>query len=131
VKDKLDNLIPWVKRVMETFAEVDPDVDDREKKRREELARFTFRLEFPDHQGLILCSTLEDIGNRSLALSEKGKLARVLDKARDSGKVTKLIEEVKEAIAIYQVGAGPRKSNAIDVRKSYHRISLCTNRSPV
>jgi hypothetical protein len=38
-----------------------------------------------------------------LALSAKGKTARILDKKRDSGEVMKLIERVKQAISIYQV----------------------------
>jgi hypothetical protein len=57
------------------------------------------------HTTLILCDrTLEDIGKRSLAMSEKGKIARVLDKARDSGEVIKFIERLRQAILIYQVG---------------------------
>ena len=34
----------------------------------------------------------------------KGKGARILDKKRDSGKVVKLVEELRQAILIYQVG---------------------------
>jgi hypothetical protein len=48
---------------------------------------------------------LDDIGRRSVALLEKGKLARVLDKGRDSEEVIKLIEKLRQAILVYQVGA--------------------------
>ena len=46
---------------------------------------------------------LEDIGKRSLALSEKGKVARALDKRRDSGEVVKLMEKLRQGILVYQV----------------------------
>ena len=36
---------------------------------------------------------------------EKGKVARVLDKGRDSEEVIKLIEKLRQAILVYQVGA--------------------------
>ena len=36
-------------------------------------------------------------------MSEKGKVARVLDKTRDLGEVIKLVEELRRAILVYQV----------------------------
>ena len=48
---------------------------------------------------------LDDIGKRSVALLEKGKIVRVLDKGRDSEEVIKLIEKLRQAILVYQVGA--------------------------
>ena len=47
--------------------------------------------------------SLEDIGGRSMALLGKGKGARILDKKQDSGMVVKLVEELRQAILIYQV----------------------------
>jgi len=47
---------------------------------------------------------LEDIEKRSQALLGKGKTAKLLDKAQDSSTVVKLIEELRQAILIYQVG---------------------------
>jgi hypothetical protein len=47
---------------------------------------------------------LQDIEKRSEALLGKGKTARFLDKTQDSSKVVKLIEELRQAILIYQVG---------------------------
>ena len=38
---------------------------------------------------------LEDIGTRSQALPEKGKIVRILDKAQDTGEVVKLIERLR------------------------------------
>ena len=52
---------------------------------------------------LTLYRSLEDIGKRSLALSDKGKVARVLDKKQDSEKVIGLVEKLRQAILIYQV----------------------------
>ena len=54
--------------------------------------------------------SLEDIGKRSLALSEKGKIARALDKMRDSGEVIKLVEELRRTILVYQVSARHHQS---------------------
>ena len=38
-------------------------------------------------------------------MAEKGKVARVLDKAKDSQEVIKLVEKLRQAILEYQVGA--------------------------
>ena len=48
--------------------------------------------------------SLEDIEKHSQALLAKGKAARILDKTQDSGKVVKLIEQLRQAILVYQVG---------------------------
>jgi len=48
-------------------------------------------------------SVLEEIEKRSQALLEKGKVARFVDKGRDSGEVVKLVERLREAITRYQV----------------------------
>lgn len=47
--------------------------------------------------------SLEDIGTRAAALLDKGKVARVLDKGRDSAEVVALVEKLRQAILIYQV----------------------------
>ena len=47
--------------------------------------------------------SLEDIEKRSRRLLEKGKGARILDKRRDSGVIVKLVEELRQAILLYQV----------------------------
>jgi hypothetical protein len=47
--------------------------------------------------------SLEDIEKRSRVLLEKGNAARILDKKQDSGMVLKFIEELRQAILIYQV----------------------------
>jgi len=46
---------------------------------------------------------LEEIGRRSEALLEKGKVARFVDKGRDSVEVVRLIERLRDAITRYQV----------------------------
>ena len=37
-------------------------------------------------------------------LLDKGKMAKILDKKQDSGMIVKLVEELRQAILIYQVG---------------------------
>ncbi|KAF9644863.1 hypothetical protein BDM02DRAFT_837081 [Thelephora ganbajun] len=86
VKDKLNDLMPWLKKLLVTLAKANPDDDHDEVERRSQLA-----------------ISLEDIGARALALLEKGKVARVLDKAKDSGEVIALVEKLRQAIVIYQV----------------------------
>ena len=53
---------------------------------------------------LALYSSLGDIEKQSQALLGKGKIARILDKTQDSGTVVKLIEQLRQAILVYQVG---------------------------
>lgn len=105
MKDKLDDLVPWVKKLLVSLAKVNPNDDPDEVERRSQLATFVSCLGFLVHLRLTICNrSLEDIGTRSLALSEKGKLARILDKMQDSGEVIKLIEQLRRAILTYQVG---------------------------
>jgi hypothetical protein len=47
---------------------------------------------------------LEDIERQSQALLPKGKVARILDKTQDSQAIIKLVEDLRQAILIYQVG---------------------------
>jgi len=47
---------------------------------------------------------LEDIEKRSQTLLGKGKAAKFLDKTQDSSTVVQLIEELRQAVLIYQVG---------------------------
>jgi len=68
--------------------------------------------------------SLEDIGARSLALSEKGKVARAFDKTQDSQEVIGLVESLRQAILIYQVSVGHRQS-----RKNVDTWDRCHNNS--
>ena len=61
------------------------------------------------HTRLTLYRSLEDIGKRSLALSNKGKVARAFDKKQDSEKVIGLVETLRQAILIYQVSGKHRR----------------------
>ena len=104
MKDKLDDLIPWLEKLLVTIAKVNPNDDCEEAERRLQLEKFVSHLEFLVHPKLTLHGrSLDDIGRRSLALSEKGKVARVLDKARDSQEVITLVEKLRQAILVYQV----------------------------
>ena len=48
--------------------------------------------------------SLKSIEERSQRLLDKGKAARILDQRRDSGAIVKLVEELRQAILLYQVG---------------------------
>ena len=58
-------------------------------------------------RGLTVCRSLEDIAQRSQTLVAKGKTARLLDKTQDAQEVGKLVEQLRQAILIYQVRRGP------------------------
>ena len=98
MKDKLGDLIPWLEKLQDTLAKVNPDNDREEVERRSQLAKFVSRLKSLVHPKLNLCDrSLEDIGKRSLVLSDKGKVARVLDKTRDLQEVIGLVEKLQQA----------------------------------
>jgi hypothetical protein len=109
VKDKLNDLIPWLEKLKETLAKVNPDGDREEVERRLQLAKFVSYPEPPAYPITTLYRSLEEIGTRSLALSGKKKLARVLDKTQDSQEVVKLVEKLRQAILVYQVSAGGKR----------------------
>jgi len=44
VKDKLNDLIPWLKKLQQSLAKVNPDDDREEVERRSQLAKFAHRL---------------------------------------------------------------------------------------
>ena len=57
------------------------------------------------HLKPIICArSLGDIEKRSQMLLDKGRGAKILDKRQDSGMVVKLVEELRQAILLYQVG---------------------------
>ncbi|KAF9644340.1 hypothetical protein BDM02DRAFT_991052 [Thelephora ganbajun] len=115
VRDQLNDLIPWVEKLLVTLAKVNPDDDYDEVERRSQLAK-----------------SLEDIGTRSLSLSEKGKVARVLDKAQDSGEVTKLIEKLRQAILVYQVSQQQSIYNQVaQLNSSFDVLLKLHEKSPV
>jgi len=84
---------------------VNPNDNPEETERRLQLARFALCTTHPIHRKLTLYRSLEYIGKRSLALSGKGRVAKVLDKMQDSQEVVGLVEKLRQAILIYQVSA--------------------------
>lgn len=108
MKDKLSDLIPWLEKLLQSLAKVNPDNDPEEVERRSQLERSVSLPAYLARLNLkpTLCRSLEEIGKRSLALSEKGKVARVLDKAQDSQEVIGLVEKLRQAILIYQASIG-------------------------
>ena len=106
MKDKLDDLIPWLEKLLVTLVKANPNDDREEAERRSQLEKSVSHLEPLVYHKLTLHDrSLDDIGKRSLALSEKGKVARVLDKTRDSQEVINLVEKLRQAILVYQVSA--------------------------
>ena len=45
MKDKLNDLVPWLEKLQESLAKVNPDDDREEVERRSQLARFVSCLE--------------------------------------------------------------------------------------
>ena len=82
------------------------------------------------HDKLISCRSLDDIEKRAQALSEKGTMARVLDKARDASAVVKLVDQLQKTIIIYQVCARPRLSSSSGADTNDGRC-LNNNRSTI
>ena len=114
VKDKLDDLIPWLEKLLATLTKGNPSKDPDEVQRRSQLAKFVSRLESivyskPIHHD----RSLEDVGARAVSLSEKGKFARVVDKAKDSAEVVALVEKLRQASIIYQVSVRDRQSRKL------------------
>ena len=106
VKDKLNDLVPWLDKLLTTLAGVNPNDNQEEIERRSRLAKFVSRPRLLVHSKLIYKDrSLEDVGARAVALSEKGKVARILDKTKDLAEVVALVEKLRQAILIYQVSA--------------------------
>ena len=83
------------------------DVSQRRPQSRRDRETRTVRATSLVHCGLKptdYVRSLKDIGERSSALSGKGKLDRMLDKKKDLEQIVKLVEELRQAILIYQVG---------------------------
>jgi len=79
------------------------DGDPRETGRRKELTRYVQQSPPSPASPNNLRSALEGIEKRSQALLKKGSAVRFVDKGGDSAEVVKLIEQLQEAIAHYQV----------------------------
>jgi len=116
VKDKLNDLIPWLEKLQQSLAKVNPNDDCEEVERRSQLTKFVPCLASLSRPKLTLDRSLEDIEKRSLALSGKGKVARVLDKSQDSQEVVKLVEKLRQVILEYQVSAGRHQSRILLTR---------------
>ena len=133
MKDKVDDLIPWLEKLLATIAKVNPNNDCEEAERRLQLEKFGSNPEFLVHAKLILYGrSLDDIGRRSLTLSEKGKVARVLDKTRDSQEVITLVEKLRQAILVYQVSVGGERrsqSGTTDLLDRFHNNNQYITRS--
>ena len=103
MKEKIEELIPLLRRFKQNFTAGASDGDQAEKHRRSELSRCVRRSPGIPTLANGLLSTLEEIEKRSQKLLEKGTAARFLDKGEDSKGVAKLVERLREAITHYQV----------------------------
>ena len=108
MKDKLEDLFPWVTKLKDSLTKANPKSDREEAERRTQLAKFALHLPYPCHVKLILCRSLDDIEKQSQMLLEKGKgrmgkVVRILDKTQDAQAVVGLFNQLQKAIVIYQV----------------------------
>jgi hypothetical protein len=104
VEDKLRDLIPWLMKLKDTATLTSVNGNHEEGERREQLRRCVQHFRRLVDPSQPTRRALEDIESRSQALLTKGKVARILDKTQDSQAVIKLIEGLRQAIFIYQVG---------------------------
>ncbi|KAF9784512.1 hypothetical protein BJ322DRAFT_850660 [Thelephora terrestris] len=86
VKEKIQELLPQLDRFKKHIRTTKVDGDPEETNRREDLAGAFKQIEEEAHK-----------------LSEKKPLARLADKAQDSGVVARLFEQLREAIVSYQL----------------------------
>ena len=103
VRDNLEDLIPWVSKLDGALTKANIE-DCGEMERRAELTRFASYVHLLTTK-LTLCRSLDDIGEQSRVLLEKGKINRFLDKAKDARAVVRLIDQLQRAIIIYQACA--------------------------
>jgi len=113
VQDKLGDLTPWLAKLKGSIAIACADDNPEGFKRCQELTR-----------------TLEDIEKRSRALLGKGKAARILDKKQDSGMVVKLVEELRQAILIYQLSQQRSIDNQVAQLASSFHAFLTLHKKP-
>ena len=104
VKEKIEGLKPQLERLKRSIATTTIDGDPEETGRRAELTRSDCQSISPSALPNDLRSVLEEIEKRSQELMAKGTATRFVDKAGDSGEVAKLVEQLREGIAHYQVG---------------------------
>ena len=99
IEDLELQLNTFKQKIIMTPVEGDPE----ETTRREELAGYARRLLIVS--ALVDCChrTLEGIEKESHELLAKGRVARFIDKGKDSGRVVKFIDRFREAIVHYQV----------------------------
>ena len=105
VEEKLRDLIPWISKLKDSVTSPGAGDNPEEVERLEQLIRFA-----PPPRRLTCSSqsycnrSFEDIEKRSRMLLDKGKVAKILDKKRDSGMIVKLVEQLRQVILVYQVG---------------------------
>jgi hypothetical protein len=103
VKEKIEDLIPHLNRFKQNADAAMANGDQAEKQRLSELSRYTYQSSAIPTLANGLRSALDKIKKRSQELLAKGAAARFIDKNADSGEVTRLIEQLREAITHYQV----------------------------
>ena len=129
VEDKLGDLIPWLIKLKDSVTTASADGNHEETKRREQLIQCvasSLHCRF----GLTVCRSLEDIERRSQALLAKGKAARILDKTQDSGTIIKLVEDLRQAILIYQVGTIRKYWDPVELRCFGVAVATAIDRKP-
>jgi len=86
VQEEVGDLIPWLIKLKDIVTTASVDGNHEGVERREQLIQ-----------------SLEKIEKQFVALSGKGKVARILDGTRDSKKIIELIKQLQQAILVYQL----------------------------
>ena len=102
MREKLEDLIPWVAKLEKTLMKSDAK-DPDEVERRTQLEKFASFLFHLPHTKPILCRAMSDIGKRSEMLLAKGRRTQFLDKEQNAQAVVRLADQLQKAILIYQV----------------------------
>ena len=129
VEDKLGDLIPWLIKLKDSVTMASADSNHEETKRREQSIQCvasSLHCRFE----LTVCRSLEDVEKRSQALLAKGKAARILDKTQDSGTIIKLVEDLRQAILIYQVGTIMKYWDSVELRCFGVAVATAIDRKP-
>jgi hypothetical protein len=138
VREKVEDLIPYLNRFKQTVNAVVSDGDQAEKERRSELFRYARWLPTPPTIADGVRSALGEIEKKSQDLLVKGTATRFVDKGADSGEVARLVERLREAITHYQVSENcfvarniPHAGGQISQQQAiYEKITKLTVRIP-
>ena len=103
MKEKVEELIPQLERFKQNITTPIVEGDPEESDRRSGLAGYVPQLATAVITTNHNSSTFKHIEELSYKLLEKGAIPRFVDKGEDAKVVTKLIDQLREALNCYQV----------------------------